>query len=89
MQLRYLRHRYDVVYDYRIAAVRKSAVWIFAAITYAIPPVVLEGMRPLKDKFEAILGGYSHRKNTSVSLVLVRLRFEAIFFSHEEICLMV
>ena len=29
MQLRYLRHdRYDVVHDYWIAAVRKSAVWI-------------------------------------------------------------
>ena len=49
MQLRYLRHRYDVVYDYWIAAVRKSAVWIFAAIKYSITPVVLEGMRPSKD----------------------------------------
>ena len=79
MQLRYLRHRYDVVYDYWIAAVRKSAVRIFVAIEYSKTPVVLEGMRPSKDKFEAILGGYSHRKNTSVSLVLVRLRFEATF----------
>ena len=50
-----------------------------AAIEYSKTPVVLEGMRPSKDKFEAILGGYSHRKNTSVSLVLVRLRFEATF----------
>jgi len=49
MQLRYLRHRYDVVYDCWIAAVRKSAVWIFAAIKYSITPVVLEGMRPSKD----------------------------------------
>ena len=49
MQLRYLRHRYDVVYDCWIAAVRKSAVWIFAAIEYSITPVVLEGMRPSKD----------------------------------------
>ena len=75
MQIRYLRHCYDVVYDYWIAAVRKSAVRIFAAIKYSITPVVLEGMRPSKDKFEAILGG----KNISVSLVLVRLRFEAMF----------
>ena len=79
MQIRYLRHCYDVVYDYWIAAVRKSAVRIFAAIKYSITPVVLEGMRPSKEKFEAILGGYSHRKSTSVSLVLVRLLFEAIF----------
>ena len=68
-----------MVYDFWIAAVRKSAVRIFAAIEYSITPVVLEGMRPSKDKFEAILGGYSHRKYTSVSLVLVRLRFEATF----------
>ena len=58
MQLRDLHHRYDVVYDYWIAAVRKSAVRIFAAIKYSITPVVLEGMRPSKEKFEAILGGY-------------------------------
>ena len=68
-----------MVNDYWIAAVRKSAVRIFAAIKYSITPVVLEGMRPSKDKFEAILGGYSHRKNTSGSLVLVKLRCEAIF----------
>ena len=80
MQLRYLRHRYDVVYDYWIAAVRKSAVWIFSAIKYAIPPVVLVVGRDatIKRYLRAlILEGCSHRKNTSVSLV--RMRFDAIF----------
>ena len=38
-----------MVYDYWIAAVIKSAVWIFDAIKYSITPVVLEGMRPSKD----------------------------------------
>ena len=59
MQLRYLRHRYDVVYDRWIAAVRKSAVWIFAAIEYSITPVVLEGMRPSKDIGGDIVGHYT------------------------------
>ena len=49
MQLRYLRHCHDVVYDYWIAAVTKSAVRIFAAIKYSMTPVVLDGMWPSKD----------------------------------------
>ena len=75
MQLRYLRHCHDVVYDYWIAAVRKSAVWIFAAIKYSITPVVLGcGHQKI---LEGILEGCSHGKTTSVSLV--RIRFDAIF----------
>ena len=64
MQLRYLRHRYDVVYDCWIAAVRKSAVWIFAAIEYSITPVVLEGMRPSKD-----IGGPGYWKDAAIERI--------------------
>ena len=78
MQLRYLRHYYDVVYDYWIAAVKNSAVRIFAAIEYSITPVVLGcGHQKI---LEGILGGCSHGKTTSVSLV--RIRFDAIFCSY-------
>ena len=66
MRLRYLRHdRYDVVYDYWIAAVRKSAVWIFAAIEYSKTPVVLEGMRPSKD-----IGGPGYWKDVAIERIL-------------------
>ena len=61
MQLRYLRHdRYDVVYDCWIAAVRKSAVRIFAAIKYSITPVELEGMWSSKN-----IGGPGYWKDTA------------------------
>ena len=42
-----------MVYDYWIAAVKKSAVWIFAANKYSITPVVLDGRWPSID-----IGGY-------------------------------
>jgi len=64
MQIRYLRHCYDVVYDYWIAAVRKSAVRIFAAIKYSTTPVVSEGMWPSKD-----IGGPGYWKDAAIERI--------------------
>ena len=64
MQIRYLRHCYDVVYDYWIAAVRKSAVRILAAIKYSITPVVLDGMWPSID-----IGGPGYWKDAVIERI--------------------
>ena len=62
MQIRYLRHCYDVVNDYCIAAVRKSAVRIFVAIEYSKTPVVSEGMWPSKDIGGDIVGYHTEQR---------------------------
>ena len=78
MQLRYLRHYYDVVYDYWIAAVRKSAVWILLRLNTLDSSGCVGRDAAIERYWRArILEGCSHRKNTSVSLV--RIRFDAIF----------
>ena len=64
MQLRYLRHYYDVVYYYWIAAVKKSAVRIFAASKYFINPDVLDGMWPSKD-----IGGPGYWKDAAIERI--------------------
>ena len=48
-----------MVYDYWIAAVRKSAVRTFAAIKNSITPVVLDGMWLSKDIGGDIFGHYT------------------------------